>query len=59
MALLEHVRDRLADDLDTSAVLAAVDRWARLNVEQPGSAVDPAAPDLVSRMVNALLGVKL
>ncbi|HEX8096130.1 cysteine--1-D-myo-inosityl 2-amino-2-deoxy-alpha-D-glucopyranoside ligase [Jatrophihabitans sp.] len=59
MALLEHVRDRLADDLDTSGVLAAVDRWARLTVEQPGGATDPTAPELVGRMVDALLGVKL
>jgi L-cysteine:1D-myo-inositol 2-amino-2-deoxy-alpha-D-glucopyranoside ligase len=58
-ALLEQVRDRLADDLDTSGVLAAVDRWARLTVEQPGSAVDPGAPELVARTVDALLGVKL
>jgi L-cysteine:1D-myo-inositol 2-amino-2-deoxy-alpha-D-glucopyranoside ligase len=59
MALLEQVRDRLADDLDTSGVLTAVDRWARLTVEQPGGAADPAAPELVARTVDALLGVKL
>jgi L-cysteine:1D-myo-inositol 2-amino-2-deoxy-alpha-D-glucopyranoside ligase len=58
-ALLEQVRDRLADDLDTSGALAAVDRWARLTLEQPGDAADPAAPELVGRTVDALLGVKL
>jgi L-cysteine:1D-myo-inositol 2-amino-2-deoxy-alpha-D-glucopyranoside ligase len=59
LALLEQVRDRLADDLDTSGALAAVDRWARLTVEQPGTAVDPAAPQLVARTVDALLGIEL
>ncbi len=58
-AVLERVRDRLADDLDTVGAIAAVDRWARLSVEQPGDAADPAAPALVAAAVDALLGIKL
>lgn len=56
---LERVRDRLADDLDTSGAITALDRWARLTLEQTASAADPAAPALVARTVDALLGVKL
>ena len=59
LALLEQVRDRLSDDLDTSGALAAVDRWARLALEQVSDAADPTAPALVARTVDALLGVKL
>ena len=51
--LLEEVRDRLADDLDTTAAIAATDRWA----EATGD--DPAAPGLMRDLVDALLGVAL
>ncbi len=57
--LLDHVRDRLADDLDTTGAIAAVDRWARLSVEQASDNADPAAPALVARTVDALLGIQL
>jgi L-cysteine:1D-myo-inositol 2-amino-2-deoxy-alpha-D-glucopyranoside ligase len=57
--VLERVRDRLADDLDTSEAIAALDRWARLTLEQTTGAADPEAPGLVARTVDALLGVKL
>jgi L-cysteine:1D-myo-inositol 2-amino-2-deoxy-alpha-D-glucopyranoside ligase len=58
-AVLEHVRDRLADDLDTSGAIEAVDRWARLSLEQASDAADPAAPALVRDTVDALLGIAL
>ncbi|WP_419993594.1 cysteine--1-D-myo-inosityl 2-amino-2-deoxy-alpha-D-glucopyranoside ligase [Streptomyces boninensis] len=54
---IEEVRAALADDLDAPAALAAVDRWAELQIEEGGS--DPGAPGLVSRAVDALLGVAL
>jgi L-cysteine:1D-myo-inositol 2-amino-2-deoxy-alpha-D-glucopyranoside ligase len=59
LPVLDRVRDRLADDLDTSGAITALDRWARSTLEQPSGATDPDAPALVARAVDALLGVKL
>ena len=59
--LLAAVRRRLADDLDAPGALAAIDHWAeqvRLHGGAPGSD-NPAAPALVRRTVDALLGVAL
>ena len=56
-ALVEEVREALADDLDAPAALAAVDRWAQR--QQTGGGADEGAPGLVSRTVDALLGVAL
>jgi L-cysteine:1D-myo-inositol 2-amino-2-deoxy-alpha-D-glucopyranoside ligase len=56
-AVLERVREALADDLDAPAALAAVDEWAALQASAAGS--DTGAPGLVSRTVDALLGVAL
>jgi L-cysteine:1D-myo-inositol 2-amino-2-deoxy-alpha-D-glucopyranoside ligase len=56
-ALLEEVRDALAHDLDAPAALAAVDRWAALQHAQGGP--DEGAPGVVSRAVDALLGIAL
>ncbi|AZK93314.1 MULTISPECIES: cysteine--1-D-myo-inosityl 2-amino-2-deoxy-alpha-D-glucopyranoside ligase [Streptomyces] len=56
-AMLEEVRTALADDLDAPAALAAVDRWAELQRSAGGTEED--APGLVSRTVDALLGVAL
>jgi L-cysteine:1D-myo-inositol 2-amino-2-deoxy-alpha-D-glucopyranoside ligase len=56
-ALVEEVREALADDLDAPAALAAVDRWAERQRESGGT--DTGAPGLVSRAVDALLGVAL
>ena len=53
-AVLAEVRDRLADDLDTAAAMAAVDKWSG-----DPSAEDPKAPGLVRDLVDALLGVAL
>jgi L-cysteine:1D-myo-inositol 2-amino-2-deoxy-alpha-D-glucopyranoside ligase len=61
-ALLTALRGRMADDLDTPGALAAVDAWAdsALSAENAGGeVVGPAAPGLVSRAVDALLGVAL
>jgi L-cysteine:1D-myo-inositol 2-amino-2-deoxy-alpha-D-glucopyranoside ligase len=58
-ALLALVRDRLADDLDTSGAIAAVDRWARAALEQQSDGADPAAPALMADTVDALLGIEL
>ncbi|WP_265521057.1 cysteine--1-D-myo-inosityl 2-amino-2-deoxy-alpha-D-glucopyranoside ligase [Oerskovia flava] len=58
---LDAVRAALADDLDAPAALAAVDAWARLSLE-PGrdtSADTEGAPGIISRAINALLGVRL
>ncbi|NJQ01389.1 cysteine--1-D-myo-inosityl 2-amino-2-deoxy-alpha-D-glucopyranoside ligase [Streptomyces zingiberis] len=56
-ALLDEVRATLADDLDAPAALAAVDRWAA--AQRDGGGTDESAPGLVSRTVDALLGVAL
>ena len=54
---LDAVRERLADDLDAPAALAAVDEWVERQVTAGGD--DPGAPGLVARTANALLGVRL
>ncbi|MCW2567387.1 MAG: mshC, partial [Mycobacterium sp.] len=54
---LARLRERLTDDLDTPAALAAVDRWADEALTSGGS--DPSAPGLVRDAVDALLGVRL
>jgi len=60
-ATLAAVRAALADDLDGPAALAAVDAWAE-EALRPGrdtSADHEGAPGVLSRAVNALLGVRL
>lgn len=56
-ALVEEIREALGNDLDAPAALAAVDRWAALQQEHGGT--DIGAPGVVSRAVDALLGVAL
>ncbi|NYI03964.1 cysteine--1-D-myo-inosityl 2-amino-2-deoxy-alpha-D-glucopyranoside ligase [Allostreptomyces psammosilenae] len=56
-AVLEQVRDALADDLDAPRALATVDAWAERQSAEGGT--DTAAPGLISRMADALLGVAL
>jgi L-cysteine:1D-myo-inositol 2-amino-2-deoxy-alpha-D-glucopyranoside ligase len=51
--LLAEVRDRLADDLDSEAAIAAVDAWAA----RDGS--DASSPALARDLIDALLGVRL
>ncbi len=55
--VLDRVRERLADDLDTPAALAAVDRWADEALTRGGPST--SAPGLVRDLVDALLGVEL
>jgi L-cysteine:1D-myo-inositol 2-amino-2-deoxy-alpha-D-glucopyranoside ligase len=55
--VLAEVRRHLADDLDAPGALAAVDRWAAEAVTRGGP--DEAAPELVRRTADALLGVRL
>ncbi len=57
--LLAEVRGLLADDLDTTAALGAVDRWVGSALAAPAADGDPDAPGLLARMVDALLGVDL
>ena len=54
---LAGVRAAVADDLDTPAALAAVDAWAERTLA--GEWDDAGAPGLVSRTVDALLGIRL
>jgi L-cysteine:1D-myo-inositol 2-amino-2-deoxy-alpha-D-glucopyranoside ligase len=56
-ALLADVRSRLTDDLDAPGALLVVDAWADEALGRGGS--DETAPDLVTRTVDALLGVHL
>ncbi|MFJ3959099.1 cysteine--1-D-myo-inosityl 2-amino-2-deoxy-alpha-D-glucopyranoside ligase [Arthrobacter sp. NPDC090010] len=56
--LLATVRERLADDLDAPGALKAIDGWAAKAVEA-GQTASPADANLVSDLVNALLGVEL
>jgi L-cysteine:1D-myo-inositol 2-amino-2-deoxy-alpha-D-glucopyranoside ligase len=52
--VLSEVRNRLADDLDTVAAMAAVDKWAA----DPATD-EPDSPALVRDVLDALLGVAL
>jgi L-cysteine:1D-myo-inositol 2-amino-2-deoxy-alpha-D-glucopyranoside ligase len=56
-AVVEEVREALSNDLDAPAALAAVDRWAGLQAAEGGT--EEGAPGVVSRTVDALLGVAL
>ena len=55
--LLAEVRAALTDDLDTPSALAAVDAWSESALS--GDTTDPDAPALMSRAVDALLGIRL
>jgi L-cysteine:1D-myo-inositol 2-amino-2-deoxy-alpha-D-glucopyranoside ligase len=55
--VLDAVRERLADDLDTPGALQVVDAWA--DAALAGEGTDPEAPELVARTVDALLGISL
>lgn len=55
--LLGAVREALTGDLDTPAALAVIDAWA--DAALAGAGDDPAAPALMARTVDALLGVRL
>jgi L-cysteine:1D-myo-inositol 2-amino-2-deoxy-alpha-D-glucopyranoside ligase len=54
---LQTVRERLADDLDTEAAIAAIDQWTAQALAGGGS--EPDAPGLVRDLADALLGIAL
>lgn len=56
-ATVGAIRERLADDLDAPGAVAAVDSWAADCLAHGGS--DIAAPGLVGRALDALLGIRL
>jgi L-cysteine:1D-myo-inositol 2-amino-2-deoxy-alpha-D-glucopyranoside ligase len=56
-ATLQRVRELLANDLDTPGALAAVDRWAKECLTHGGD--DAAAPGIVARLLDSLLGIRL
>jgi L-cysteine:1D-myo-inositol 2-amino-2-deoxy-alpha-D-glucopyranoside ligase len=55
--VLDRVRDRFADDLDTPAGLTAIDRWADEALTRGGPSAD--APALIRALADALLGIAL
>ena len=55
--VVERVRERVACDLDTPGALAAVDRWADQTLTRGGD--DVAAPGVLARVLDALLGVRV
>jgi L-cysteine:1D-myo-inositol 2-amino-2-deoxy-alpha-D-glucopyranoside ligase len=55
--VLDRVRDRLADDLDTPSALTAVDRWADETLTRGGPST--SAPALIRDLADALLGIAL
>jgi hypothetical protein len=56
--VLQGLRDRLADDLDSPGAIALVDAWASATLAGPADAEDEA-PRIVCDAVDALLGVAL
>jgi L-cysteine:1D-myo-inositol 2-amino-2-deoxy-alpha-D-glucopyranoside ligase len=57
--LLAEVRGVLADDLDTDSAIAAIDAWVSSAQNAPAGETVAGAPELVRRLVDALLGVAL
>ena len=57
--VLEQLRDRLADDLDSAGAIAVLDRWAADTLHHRHDHADAATPGLVRASVDALLGIQL
>ncbi|MDQ1735574.1 MAG: L-cysteine:1D-myo-inositol 2-amino-2-deoxy-alpha-D-glucopyranoside ligase [Pseudonocardiales bacterium] len=57
--LVDRIRDRLADDLDTEAAISAIDRWAANTLERRQAAAEAQSPALVRNAIDALLGIRL
>ncbi|MDT4937178.1 MAG: L-cysteine:1D-myo-inositol 2-amino-2-deoxy-alpha-D-glucopyranoside ligase, partial [Pseudonocardiales bacterium] len=55
--VLQSVRERLADDLDTVGAMQVVDDWSER--AENGEGADGAAPALIRDLVDALFGVEL
>jgi L-cysteine:1D-myo-inositol 2-amino-2-deoxy-alpha-D-glucopyranoside ligase len=60
LGLVDSLRERLADDLDSPGALAAVDAWAA-DSEEAGTTGRPTveAAELVRSAIDALLGVRV
>ena len=61
-ATIARIRECLANDLDAPGALAAVDEWAKQSLAWGGSDLgsrEVAAPGLVGRALDALLGIRL
>ncbi len=58
-ATLAEVREALADDLDSTRAIAAVDAWTDAALRSSGSTGSPGAGALVRDLADALLGVLL
>jgi len=58
LTTLGRIRAALADDLDAPAALAAVDDWCARQ-EAGDEPLEAGAPGLVSRALDALLGIRL
>ena len=58
---LDEIRRAMADDLDAPRALRAVDAWAEAALDQsnPDSETEIGAPGVVSRAINALLGIRI
>ncbi len=59
IAVLDRIRDRLADDLDAAGAINAVDHWAEQALEQHSDAALPDSAAVVRDAVDALLGIAL
>jgi L-cysteine:1D-myo-inositol 2-amino-2-deoxy-alpha-D-glucopyranoside ligase len=55
--VIERIRERLTDDLDTPAAFEALDRWADDSRTAAGD--DRRAPGLIAAAADALLGITL
>ncbi|WP_089205489.1 cysteine--1-D-myo-inosityl 2-amino-2-deoxy-alpha-D-glucopyranoside ligase [Streptosporangium subroseum] len=58
--VLDRVRARMTDDLDTPGALTVIDDWAERALSADGAdGADPRAPMLVRDIADALLGISL
>jgi L-cysteine:1D-myo-inositol 2-amino-2-deoxy-alpha-D-glucopyranoside ligase len=57
--VLQGVRERLADDLDSPGAIALVDAWAERTLAATADEQEEGAPTVVCDAVDALLGVAL
>jgi L-cysteine:1D-myo-inositol 2-amino-2-deoxy-alpha-D-glucopyranoside ligase len=58
-AVLQQVRERLADDLDAPGALAAIDAWADAVLSALPAAVPPEDGALIGATADSLLGIAL
>jgi L-cysteine:1D-myo-inositol 2-amino-2-deoxy-alpha-D-glucopyranoside ligase len=57
---LKAMRAALREDLNTPEALGAVDEWSRLTLEgEENTEFVEGAPGVMSRAVNALLGIRM